>query len=170
MELKNLMELIIKSSPDDWNTINCWGANSGPSYHYKFTSQQQYQGQPPVLQSASHTLVATYKPDISISMAWGLAMNNQFMEQWINNFHDQRASSHYVDIFYNNSLVHRAIYVIVDGGRAKLPLAKIEGTDLQVPEAYRDFVKLLDQIDSYHSQFDSYFQRANFAIIEENWP
>jgi hypothetical protein len=169
MDMPRLMSTIISSEPESWNTITCWGANSGPSYHYKIVTHQ-YQGQPNRLESAAQNIVAVYKPDVSISLAWGLVMNSNFQEQWINTFHDRRASSHFVDLFYNKSLVHRAIYVVMDGGRAKLPLAILKDSELQVPKAYHDFIKLIDQIDTYHSQFDSYFQRANFKIIEEAWP
>ena len=115
-------------------------------------------------------MVAAYKPDVSITLAWGLELNNNFREEWANKFHDPRASSHYVDIFFNNALVHREIYVIVDGGRAKLPLPNLKDGELQVPRGYHDLVKLLDKIDTYHSQYDGYFERANLKKIEIDWP
>ena len=56
-----------------------------------------------------------------------------------------------MDVFYNNAMVFRDVYVTVDGGRAKLPLpkrvfdkAKDKVIALEVPRAHHDFMRLVD--------------------------
>ena len=135
MTLRELLHTIISSSRSDWNTIVCWGTHSGPSYRDQFEFYQIYEGQHNVLHSDSHGMVASYKPDLSITMAWGLTANRNFDETWATNFPDPNASSHHVDVFFNNALVYRDLFVSVDGGRAKLPLP-LRRNELVVPRGY----------------------------------
>lgn len=168
MTLKELLKKIVSSSKEKWNSIACCGASSGPSYHNKFEFYYTYEEQANVLFSDSHGMVASYKPDVSITLSWGLTVNDDFKEEWANKFSDPKASSHYVDVFFNNSLVYRDLYIVVDGGRAKLPLPRSR-TELFVPRDYYLFIKLLDEIDGYISDYDRYFKGAGLNIIEDEW-
>jgi hypothetical protein len=118
----------------------------------------------------SHSNVAAYKPDVSITMAWWLKQLDSFKEEWANKFPDSSASSHYLGIFYNDALIFRDVYVTVDGGRAKLPLRdrkwdeKKEIVALNVPRCRRHLVRLVDSLE-YASQFDRYFQEAGFTSL-----
>src|SRR5258706_10531254 len=116
-------------------------------------------------------------PDISITLAFGLEALADFKEEWANKFPDPHASSSYVDVFYNSALVYRDIYVSVDGGRAKLPLPNRKfdkSTDkviaLEVPKGRHDFIRLINSLGGAISQFDEYFARADFKIVDEPWP
>jgi hypothetical protein len=169
MTLKELLDAIISSSKTDWNTIVCWGAQSGPSYHNQFEFFEVYNGQKNVLHSNSHGMVASYKPDVSVTIAWGLVASKDFNEPWATNFPDSHASSHHVDVFFNNALVYRDLYVSVDGGRAKLPLPR-RRDDLVVPRGYYTFIKLLDGMEGYISDYERYFKRAGLRIIDAEWP
>ena len=169
MTLTEIMDTIISSSKEDWHSITCWGAMSGPSYRDKFEFYYKYEESPNVLHAVSHGMVASYKPDLSITLAWGLTANNDFREPWANKFPDPKASSHYADIFFNNALVYRVPYVVVDGGRAKLPIPK-SPTDLLIPSAYSALIELLDEIETYTSQYDQYFSLAGFKTIDSVWP
>ncbi len=169
MTLTEIMDTIISSSKEDWHKMACWGGGSGPSYRDKFEFYYHYEGQPNVLHSVSHGMVASYKPDLSITLAWGLTANDNFKEPWANKFPDPKASSHHADIFFNNALVYRELYVVVDGGRAKLPVPKSR-EELIVPKGYSSFVKLLDEIDTYISQYDQYFSQEGFKTSDNVWP
>ena len=124
MTLDELITLVTSSTPEDWHTTVCWGADSGPSYRDHLNFYQVYDGQPNVLFAKAHSLVACYKPDLSVTMAWGLDAITDFEEPWANKFPDPKAASHHIDLFYNNALVFRTEYVSVDGGRAKLATAR----------------------------------------------
>ncbi len=45
MNLRELLDTIIRSDEEDWHAIVCWGASSGPSYHDKLTFYEEYEGQ-----------------------------------------------------------------------------------------------------------------------------
>jgi hypothetical protein len=176
MTFDEVIETIASSERDEWWSEPCWGARSGPSYHYQPEFWELIDGDTNVLKMKEHSNVAAYKPDVSITIAWGLKFLDDFKEEWANKFPDPHASGGYLDVFYNNALVFRDVYVTVDGGRAKLPLPTIKWDEkekkilaLNVPKRRYHFIKLLDSLE-YISQYDSYFQRAGFTVIDENWP
>ena len=175
MTLQEILNIITASEPDQWNSIACWGASSGPSYRYQIVDFEVYEGQKNVLRTKDHSIVAAFTPDVSITMAWGLGCNEDFKEVWANKFPDPRASSHYVDIFYNGAMVFRDLYVSVDGGRAKLPLPERKIDDdgkvlsLEVPVGEHKLIRLVDSLGGYISQFDSYFKRAEFSLSNKDW-
>lgn len=177
MTLETLMEKVIHSHREEWHKITCWGANSAPSYHNRLTFyetwESNYHG---VLDAEDHSNVAVYMPDVSITLAFGLHHLDDFKEQWANKFPDSHASSSYVDVFYNNALVFRDVYVSVDGGRAKLPLPTRKFDDankkviaLEVPRPRHDFIRLVDHFEG-KSDFDRYFRDAEFKIVNAPWP
>jgi hypothetical protein len=170
MTFDELINLVTSSDPEDWHTTVCWGADSGPSYRDHFNFFQVYDGQPNVLFAEAHSLVACYKPDLSVTLAWGLDAIRDFKEPWANGFADPKAASHYVDIFYNNALVFRTVYVSVDGGRAYLPLPESRDA-LSVPRAYNALIRLIDHIGGTRiSEYDTYFKRAGFHVVDAVWP
>ena len=178
MTLSELMDKIIVSDREDWHIITCWGGNSGPSYHDEFTFYEtwarEHHG---VLEARSHGNVAVYMPDVSITLAFGLYALKDFKEEWANKFADPHASSSWVDVFYNNALVFRDLYVTVDGGRSSLPLptrrfddAKEKVIALEVPQRQHDFIRLVRSLEGSVQEFDRYFNNAGFKIVDEPWP
>jgi hypothetical protein len=173
MTLKELIQTILKSDSSDWNEISCWGAFSGPSYKDKFAFYNVYEGEPNILHVDSHHTIAAYKNNLSITLAYGLTSNDEFIEEWANQFPNPSASSHFIDLFYNNSLVFRETYLVVDGGRCKLPIPSY-GVDqeLVVAQEYYNFIKLIQRLSSGASSdqnFESYFNRTGIKIIESSW-
>lgn len=177
MRLEELMEKVITSHPDDWHRIVCWGANTGPAYREQFTFyetwESDYHG---VLDAEGHSYACVYKPDVSITLSFGLDRSKEFAEEWANKFPDPHASSSWVDVFYNNALVFRDFYITVDGGRAKLPLprrkwdaAKKNIIGLEVPKSRRDFIRLVDSFEG-GDEFERYFRDAGFTVVDEPWP
>jgi len=176
MTFEQVLETVASSEVENWWTDSCWGANSGPSYRDHFESWELYEGVKHILKVKSHSNVATYKPDVSITIAWGLESLDNFREEWANKFPNPRASSSFIDIFYNGALVFRDIYVEVDGGRARLPLPTIKWddkqkkiTELTVPLRRYRLIGLVDSLD-HVSQYDSYFQQAGFKVVDTEWP
>ena len=171
MTLTEILEIIVKSDPEKWNEIGCWGYGSGPSYKNQFTFYEVFNGEPNILNAESHSNVLVYKEDLSITMAYGLTSNDDFKEDWANQFPNPKAHSNFIDIFYNNSLVFRETYLVVDGGRCRLPIPSFgENSELVVPQQYYDFIKILETISSGSSAtYDSYFKRTGMKIIETEW-
>ena len=100
MTLYDLMQTVANSSREDWNTIVCWGANSAPSYRYRLDFCESPRESRGVLLTGDHAVVASYIPDISISLAFGMSCVEDFQEDFHQTFPDSRASSAYIDVYY----------------------------------------------------------------------
>ena len=166
MNYDEFINIIINSSVEDWNIISCWGYGSGPSYKSKLEFYEIWDGVKGVLKEDSHGMYAVYRGNIAISLAFGITVNEDFKEDWANSFPDPHASSHIVDLFFSNTLVERITYVVVDGGRAKLPIPK-SVKDLHVNKVEHGIVKLIDSMESGVSNFTEYFNMAKLQIISD---
>lgn len=173
MKLVELIKEILKSDKSDWNDIPCWGFGSGPSYKDKFTFFEIFNGESNIIKSDSHSNILVYKNDISITIAYGLVSNEDYIEPWANQFQNPSASSYNIDIFYNNALVFRELYLTVDGGRCKLPIPSYtKNEELEVAKEYYEFVKLINNLTSGSNSdenFNSYFNRTKIKIVETKW-
>lgn len=165
---------ILRSGRDDWNVIGCSGA--GPSYRDKLIEWSS-RDLGKWLEVRSHPMVATLKSDLDISLAFGLDCNKDFVEAWANGFPDPKASSHFVDFFFRGSLVHRDVYVTVDGGRGNLPLPIVEYNDdyskiisLTVTQDADSFYRLFNQLENTSYEYDDYRKRAGIEVIPGSWP
>ncbi|MTI67520.1 MAG: hypothetical protein FH753_13120 [Firmicutes bacterium] len=175
MNLSEFSKEIMNSNIDDWTINSCWGAGAGPSYLNQFTVWNTGDDKFHNIEIDSHSMIASYKRNLAISIAWGLNHNDDFCEDWANDFPDSRAMSSYIDFFYNGVLVYRDIIVSVDGGRCYIPLPKREFdkknhkvTRLSVTRQQYEFIKMINQFASTYN-YDSYFKRTNIEIVEENW-
>ncbi|MGO9839169.1 MAG: hypothetical protein ACLP1X_33725 [Polyangiaceae bacterium] len=173
MNLQEYMRLVVESDTRAWNVITCWGAGSGPSYRDKFEiatvsgAQQVTRWE---LRVDSHGMSAALRADLAVTLAWGLKSNENFHEEWANQFSDPHATSSYVDLFYNGALIHRELYVTVDGGRASLPLPERRGERLVAPIGYAHLCRLLVSFETNADDFDHYMTRAGISVVDEPWP
>lgn len=175
MNLKAYLYEIVNAGIKDWSVISCWGAGAGPSYLNKFTVWNSGQDEFRNLEIDSHAMIASYKKNLSISIAWGLEHNDNFIEEWANGFSNPKATSEYVDFFYNGILVLREIIVSVDGGRCYLPLPKQEidtgtrtVTRLYVSKEKSEFVRMLNNFSSGRD-YDLYLKQSGIDINDGDW-
>lgn len=112
-----------------------------------------------------HRSLAAFKPNVNISLAWGLTCREDFNEEWVRKCPDPSASSEYVDLRFAGSPIYRAIYVVVDGGRAMLPLPRAK--DMTVPENYLRFIRLLSA-GAYDEM--EYVRRLGLQVTDQPWP
>jgi hypothetical protein len=165
MTLAQLYKTVLSSNRTEWNVISCWGGLSGPSYCDWFSQRQSKDSV--WLEHQGYPMVAAYRGDLSITMAWGLNIG-KLSEPWMNDFVDKDSSRHLIDLFYMGVLVARHTYVSVDGARASLPIPATGG--LTVPAAHSALVRLIDSLGAQVSQYDEYFRRAGFRETDESWP
>jgi hypothetical protein len=167
MTLEELLGLWAGSASDDWNVITCWGANTGPPYLDEFIPMEaggEYQ-----LRHNSHSMRGVFKPDIAITIGWGLSPGEAFPDpaeerptKWSEVFPDTAVGMAFLDFFYCGSLAHRERYADVDGGRSILPWPNHE---LAVSQRSHDLIRVLDRLaNPAASDFDSYLQRAKFKV------
>jgi hypothetical protein len=159
--LEELLRKIVDSDRGDWNIISCLNT---PSY-LPWSPDGEFN---------EHLARAAYRPDVAIGLAWGIAVNDNYQEDWANDFTDPHAESILVDIFYNGMLVARETLVYVDGSRALLPIP-YDHEKLLVRHRDRAFARLLDDLSLEHgvgggvgdrsrSEFDDYFRRAGLVV------
>lgn len=173
MTLEEYKNLIISATLDEWTTIGCWGAGSGPSYRDAISVWTKGSGEFHNIEIESHAEIFSLKSNLLVSVACGLTHNDDFIEDWANSFPDKKASSSFVDFFYSNQLVYRDIYVSVDGGRCSIPLPEMkfdESTDevkaLTVQREKYEFYRLLNGTGY---DYDSYMQRTGIVVVDEPW-
>lgn len=173
MTLYDLIDTFIGSASSDWHSMSCWGYGSGPSYKDQFNFWDVYNGDPNVLTHREHSNVASYKPDLSITIAWGIDVgekDDRVDRDWAKNNPDPSPGiSHYLDFFYNGALVFRTSYCVVDGGRCEIPFPNYDmAGNTTVPRQYHDVIKKLNEITG-NGDFDSYFGRTGITIVDEDW-
>lgn len=175
MNLKDFLQEIINSEVEDWTVNSCWGAGAGPSYFNQFLVWNTRDDAFHNLEINSHSMVGSYKKNLSISIAWGLEHNDNFVEKWANSFPDSRASSSFVDFFYNGVLVLREIIVSVDGGRCYIPLPKRE-FDNKTNEITRLYIskgksKFMEMLNSFSStcNYNRYLSQTSIEVSDESW-
>jgi hypothetical protein len=161
--LEDMLALCAKSKAERWKVIPCSGPGTGPSFLDAWVAGPD--GEP--LLAGSHTVRAVYRPDMSLSLAWGLVAHDPFVESWTEEF-DEPASSHYVDFFWNGALVERGLYVAVDGGRCKLPipqrdLDRLHPAELWITRWQHQFFQLLNACEGV-ADIDEHLQKAGIRV------
>jgi hypothetical protein len=167
MDLRKLLSTIVDSTAEDWNVI------SGGFTHSEFGREGSSE-QDATLHAYSHTSVAAYIPNVSISIEWGgLEWRKQYEAAWVKQFPDPHASGSYLDIFFNHALVYRAAYVSVDGGNIKLPCPNND-VDLKVEKGACNLIKLIDRLGAAprpgHNTYEGDLRRAGMTVVTEEWP
>ena len=174
MTLIDLIDTFLNSSKDDWNQISTWGYGSGPSYRNKFEFSKAYKGTEKVLHHFEHSNIASFKPNLSITIAWGLSIGDEedvIDRSWTkNNPNPEPGKGHYLDFFYNNSVVFRTSYCSVDGGRCEIPFPTYDmNQNVSVSQKYYEVIKKFNELVGT-CFFDAYFTRTGITINSENWP
>lgn len=176
MNLVEYMKKVLSTTEQDWTVNVCWGAGSGPSFYDRFTVWNTGKGDFQNIEIDSHSTIASLKTDLSISMAWGMTHNDDFYEDWSSKFPDPKASSSYIDFFYNGVLVYRDIYVSIDGGRCYIPLPDMQFNGsthklekFTVPIEKFNFFRLINSVTSSYD-YDRYFTMTGIEISNESWP
>ena len=117
----------------------------------------------------AHSNCAVFKRDVAITMAWGMTAGGEYHEPWATCCLDPRARTAFVDIAYHRALVHRGVYVSVDGDRCYLPLPR-DSDELHVPFAYAGLTLLLTSLSLGSAHYDVYLRRAGLKLIDVPWP
>lgn len=117
--LDDVGSLILNSSVDDWHFLP-----TGPFFEHRLGEVISHQdgNEEHWFRHSTHTYHATYKPDVSLRLAFGLAMSDsrEWRPDWAR-FADDVVDAHYADTFWNGSLVDRNVVIEVDGGCAIMP-------------------------------------------------
>jgi hypothetical protein len=167
MNLKEYKQQILATYIDDWTSIACWGANSGPSYRNSVIESSI--GGVSSLNIDSHSTVLSLKSNLNIQISHGLTANERYHAEWTKNFSDDKAESCFIDFFYNNQLVFRDTYILIDGARCLVPSPRFssENKEYYIPEEKNDFYHGI--LNSHVSDYDYYVSETGFKIIDLPW-
>jgi hypothetical protein len=169
MRINKLLKRIVETQPSDWRRLGPWGSSVGSLPECRVVCKECGAGAV-LLPSRSHDEHAVLKNHIAVTLAWGMDDKANFQEDWATAFPDARASSAFVDVFYNGSRVYRDSYVIVDGGRAFLPMPP-SPEDLRIAPAYSALIELIAALTRGLCEYARYFQRASFLRTDDlAWP
>jgi hypothetical protein len=181
VQFSDVRDLIQSSQPGDWNGIHCWGSGSGPTYRMGWDKGKR--GDDWELYFRQHSHVAAFKPDLSLTLAWGMEahfdMKREMTPDWIENFPLVDGVSYYLlDTFWNGALVDRGYYAPVDA-EAYVPLpSPVYGRDddegvptLERYEVTRYDValtRIVNVLANHRADdFDRVLSRTGFVIVDE---
>jgi hypothetical protein len=169
MRINQLLKRIVETQPSDWRRLGPWGSGVGSIPECRIVCNEC--GADAVLLPArSHDEHAVLKNDIAVALAWGMEDKAEFQENWATAFPDARASSAFVDVFYYGSRVYRDSYVIVDCGRAFLPMP-YSPADLRIAPAYSALIGLIAALTPGLCEYARYFQRGGMICADDlPWP
>jgi hypothetical protein len=167
MTLDAVLHILIHSDASDWCRIPCGEPGGGPSYYYRI-EDANWDGTN-VQITGMHTSVATYRQDLSITMAWGMkaGKNSDRDEVRSSSSPDPRQGECYLlDLFYSGSLVFRTSYCDGEDGSCKLPLADAAK---QVPQRYADVIRKLNELEG-DDGFETSMKRSGTTVVDAAWP
>ncbi len=122
-----------------------------------------------------HSGSAVYKPDLRLSLEWGVAENHDYKEAWANRHPDPSARSYYADVLFAGAVVKRVLMVAIDGGRAHIPAPSIKsdaGMSLRPDAILRftlgrddyEFGMLLAGVNGDDDAYLEYIGRAGLGV------
>ena len=141
MRLDELQTTIANSHPDEWQRIK----STGPTYRDRFSSRSSPANNTSGIDHDSHVEVAVYRPDIDLTIAYGMSEglhDHNLKFAWSENFADSKVREiSIVDIFWRGSLVDRLNYarqsdLPVMQQLAEAIITAYGGTPEEVPEVY----------------------------------
>jgi hypothetical protein len=87
----------------------------------------------------------------------------KFEEKWAITFPDTNAYRNLYAIYFDNNKVFKWMQVVVDGGRASMPLPK-SCDDLTVTKEQYTLALLIESLGSISPKLDEYIERKKFII------
>lgn len=165
MNVKDYMDCIAQSTATDWIII------FHPTFLHRFTPISVGEDVVTRYDSDQHLAKFTYRPDISLTMAYGMVETGSYILPDTNPFAQENARTAYVDCFHDRQLVHRETVIKVDRQRCILPMPSSWAPGEQtVPEAKYNLVKLIHTLAGPPTDFESYFEEAGMEVVKELWP
>jgi hypothetical protein len=120
----------------------------------------------------THTDIAAYRNDSSLTIAWGLKHLDHFQMPYLYCIPGSKASGHFADTFYDKALILRIPYIdvrFINNGRVYLPMTtSTENTKPQISRGYERFVRLLNDLVGLR-HYDSALGRACFVLLDKPW-
>jgi len=164
MNLRNLMQTVSDSAPNDWELI------FRPTYLHRFTEIMNAEGAVLSLDPDEHLVGFVYRPNISITMTYGMVETGNVALPAKNPYAGENARSVYLDIFYEGRLAHRELILQVDRHRCLLPFPQSWDPPVTVSQGQANLVRLVHGLAGPPTDYDSYFDSAGLRTADIPWP
>ncbi len=165
MNVREFMKQIAGSTVEDWVQI------SRPTYRHRFTTHLAEEGEKSRIDVDQHVVHYTYRPDIQITMAYGLVEKGTYVIPADIEIARENARTVLLDCYHAGQLIHRETLLKADRQRVILPLPDNWGEERQpVPKAKAAIARLLHTLAGPPTDFDEYFAAAGMFEIDQPWP
>ncbi len=110
--------------------------------------------------------IAILNEDLDIKIEYGRIHEKNFIETWANEWPDPKASSYYVDFYYNSTKVDSYVIVCIDGFRGKILLPSMDSNgDYYYDSFHYDLAIFLENLFSVKDKtVDMVINRFGFQI------
>ncbi len=157
MKLKELLDIVIDSTPYEWRDIGPGSVS---------------------LDEDDHGMFAVYKPDVSLSLAWGQQYMGSPLDgpgyEWRKKFVVHDVTAYYADVRWNGVTVHREMLLSVDGSAGHtLPAPSLRAEETlanRITPMQREFARLICSIPNEQGNtVDSAIEQAGFVVADDDF-
>lgn len=163
--LVTYMHTIAESRLTDWIGIY------RPTFLHRFTpfGDREDPATPIILDE--HLARFTYRPDISIGLAYGLIEDGDFRVPGKGFLSTVNARTELLDCFHHGQLLHREPLLRADRRRLLLPMpVDWHETPMRVPRTLYTLVRLVHALAGPLTDFDANLERAGMTVVDVRWP
>lgn len=164
MDLRALLDRVASSSVADWQIL------FRPTFRYRLTEIRGANDAVEGLELDEHRVAFSFKPDVAVTMAFGMVEQGAFELPPDHPFRNENARSSYLDIFLEGRLIHREVVLSVDRQRCLLPMPRAWGPPTEIaPMQYR-LVRLVHDLAGPPTDYENYFIEAGMVQATVPWP
>ncbi len=165
MQLREILATVASSKVRDWAII------FRPTLRHRVTEILNDEGERERLLVDEHLVAFSYRPDIAVTMAYGLVDQSSYELPADHPFARENARSLFLDIFHDGQLIHRETVVSVDRQRCLLPLPQDWEPPISVPTAQFSLVRLIHALAGPPTDYESYFKESGMVRSDRvPWP
>ena len=165
MDVRAFMKRIAESKVEDWILI------SRPTYRHRFTTHLGDEGESSRIDVDQHIAHYTFRPDIQITMAYGLVEKGTYVIPADIEMASENARTVLLDCYHTGRLIYRETLLKADRQRVILPMPENWGEERQpIPKPQAAIARLLHTLAGPPTDFDEYFAAAGMFEVEKAWP
>jgi|GEM_PF-726956 len=165
MQLREILATVAASKAGDWEIL------FRPTMRHRFTEVMNDEGKREKLLVDEHLVAFSYRPDIAVTMAYGLVDQAAFELPAGHPFAQENARTLLLDIFHDGQLIHRETLVSVDRQRCLLPLPSGWEPPINIATAQFSLVRLVHALAGPPTDYESYFKESGMVRSDRvPWP
>jgi hypothetical protein len=164
MNLSVLLGTVSSSAVEDWETL------FRPTFRQRVVEILKTDGSRDRLDVDEHLVAFSYRPNIAITMAYGLVEQGDYVLPPGHPYAAENARTRYLDLFIEGRLVHRETVVNVDRQRCLLPMPRDWNRPIEIPTVQYSLIRLVHTLAGPPTDYDRYFEEAGMVRVDGRWP